>query len=161
MKDNLKKGALASSFSYPLHQATKTTSSFTVTTHIHQEVDTNWLIETSSQAARLGTQRSNVELLCLFTCYNKAKEFEDAGKDGPTNVNAPWIKNINTWGNNNKTLPLQSGYISTYFKKYGFALYQNVASDRLFIGVYHNLGSSLLILYLTYYLGSTRLNLRT
>jgi hypothetical protein len=139
MEDNKNKGSLVSSFSYPVHQATKTTSSFTVSSHINREVDTKWLIDTSSQAARLGTQRSNVELLCLFTCCNKAKEFEDAGTDGPSHGNEEWIKNINTWSNNNKTLALQSGYISTYFKKYGFALYQNVASDRFDIALCNNL----------------------
>ncbi len=136
MKDNKNKGALTSSFSYPVHQATKTTSSFTVSSNINRKVDTKWLVDTSSQAARLGTQRSNVELLCLFTCFNKAKEFEDAGKDGPSDGNMEWIKNINTWADNNKTLALQSGYVCAYFKKYGFALYQNVASDRFDIVLY-------------------------
>ena len=130
MKDNKNKGALVSSFSYPVHQATKTTTSFTVSPYINRDVDTKWLVDTSSQAARLGAQRSNVELLCLFTCYNKAKEFEDAGKDGPSHGNEEWIKNINSWAVNNKTLALQSTYVSASFKKYGFALYQNVASDR-------------------------------
>ncbi len=104
MKDNKNKGALVSSFSYPVHQATKTTSSFTVSPDINREVDTKWLVDTSSQAARLGAQRSNVELLCLFTCFNKAKEFEDAGKDDLSHGNEEWIKNINSWAVNNKTL---------------------------------------------------------
>ena len=161
MKDNKNKGALASSFSYPVHKATKTTSSFTVSADITREVDTTWLVDTSSQAARLGTQRSNVELLCLFTCFNKAKEFEDAGKDGPADGNAEWIKNINAWTGNNKTLALQSGYISAYFKKYGFALYQNVASDRFNIVLYTISIFKLSMISLPYYIGSTRLNLRT
>jgi hypothetical protein len=132
MKDNKKKGALTSSFAYPLHEATKTTSTFSVSSDIHTDVDKKWLMETSSQAASLGTQRSNLELFCLFTCFNKAKELESAGKDGPQDGNMDWIQNINQWAANNTTLAKQSGYVVAYFKKYGFAMYQNVASDRLF-----------------------------
>ena len=135
MKDNKKKGALTSAFAYPLHEATKTTTSFLVSSNIHNAVDTKWLMETSSQAASLCTQRSNLELFCLFTCFNKAKELESAGKDGPQDGNMDWIQNINQWAANNTTLAKQSGYVVAYFKKYGFAMYQNVASDRLFFCV--------------------------
>ena len=136
MRDNKKKGALTSAFAYPLHEATKTTSSFSVSTNIHNAVDTQWCMETSTQAASLGTQRSNVELFCLFTCFNKAKELESAGKDGPLDGNMAWIQRINQWADNNTTLAKQSGYVVAYFKKYGFAMYQNVASDRFLFCLY-------------------------
>jgi len=124
------KGVLASSFSLPVHHATKSTCSFTASSNIHNEVDKQWLIDTSTHASRLVAQRSNVELLCLFTCLNKARDLEERGKDGPNDGNAEWINNIQQWAHNNKTLAQQSGYVCAYFKKYGFALYQNVANDR-------------------------------
>jgi len=133
MMDSTKNGHLSSSFAYPLHQTSKSSASFTASLNILNEVDTRWLIDTSNNAARLVAQRSNVELLCLFTCLNKAKALEIAGKDGPHDGNAEWIQNINQWARINKTLAVQSGYICAYFQKYGFALYHNVANDRFVV----------------------------
>ena len=136
MMDSTKKGLLSSSFAFPLHQASKSSASFTAASNILNEVDTQWLIDTSFNAARLVAQRSNVELLCLFTCLNKAKALELAGKDGPLDGNAEWIGNIQQWARINKTLAKQSTYICAYFKKYGFALYHNVANDKYGFALY-------------------------
>ncbi len=103
------------------------TSSFSVKS---DAVDTQWLIDTSAQARKLIDQRSNVDLQCLFTCLNRAKGLQSAGKDGPSSGNQEWIDNISQWAAKNKTSAALSVAVSGYFQKYGFALYQNVASDR-------------------------------
>lgn len=153
--------ALASSFSFPVHQATKTSSTFMATSVIHNEVNTEWLIETSSHAHRLVAQRSNVELLCLFTCYNKARELQDKGEDGPKHGNDVWIGNILQWATRNKTLAKQSSYVCAFFKKYGFALYQNVADDRSFSSVISSVTFETTCLSLPFTIGSKNLRLRT
>jgi hypothetical protein len=80
-----------SSFTFPVHAASENTSSFTVK---YDAVDTQWLINTRAQARKLIDQRSNVDLLCLFTCLNRAKELQSAGKDGPSSGNQEWIDNL-------------------------------------------------------------------
>ncbi len=142
------KVVLASSFSLSVHHATKSTCSFTASSKIHNEVDKQWLIDTRTHASRLVAQRLNVELLCLFTCLNKARDLEDRGKDCPNDGNAEWIKNIQQWAHNNKTLAQQSGYVCAYFKKYGFPLYQNVANDRSTCELLSFVASLTSILYL-------------
>ena len=97
-----KNDVLVSSFSLPVHRVSKSTASFTAPANIDNGVDKEWLIETSTTAARLGAQRSNVELLCLFTCLNKARELEDKGHDGPQYGNDVWIGNIVQWAGNNR-----------------------------------------------------------
>jgi hypothetical protein len=99
---NTKNDDLASSFSLPVHRVSKSTASFTAPANIYNVVDKQWLIETSTTAARLGAQRSNVELLCLFTCLNKARELEEKGQDGPKYGNDVWIGNIVQWAANNR-----------------------------------------------------------
>ena len=126
MRDHRTKETV-SSFMFPVHAASENTSSFSVKC---DAVDTQWLIDTSAQARKLIDQRSNVDLLCLFTCLNRAKELQTDGKDGPSSGNQGWIDNISQWAAKNKTSAALSVAVKGYFKKYGFALYQNVASDR-------------------------------
>ena len=90
MRDHRTKETV-SSFMFPVHAASENTSSFSVKC---DAVDTQWLIDTSAQARKLIDQRSNVDLLCLFTCLNRAKELQAAGKDGPSSGNQVWIDNI-------------------------------------------------------------------
>jgi hypothetical protein len=149
-----KNDELASSFSLPVHHATTSTSSFTATSNIHNEVNTQWLADTSTHASRLVAQRSNVELLCLFTCLNKAGELQEKGEDGPKDGNDVWITNIQQWANSNKTLALQSSYVCAFFKKYGFALYHNVANDRSFSSLYSSVTYYSSFLSLPFTIGS-------
>ncbi len=98
-----KNDVLVSSFSLPVHRVSKSTASFTAPANIVDNVvDKEWLIATSTTAARLGAQRSNVELLCLFTCLNKARELQEKGHDGPKYGNDVWIGNIDQWAANNR-----------------------------------------------------------
>ena len=90
----------------------------------------------STTAARLGAQRSNVELLCLCTCLNKARELQAKGEDGPQYGNDVWIGHIVQWAVTNKTQALLSAAFCAFLKKYGFALYHNVANDRSFSSLY-------------------------
>jgi hypothetical protein len=132
MRDSMKKvgkGSSVSSFSLRVHAPSKQTSSFTAPSQ-HTAVNTQWLVETSSEASKLTAQRSNVELLCILTCLNKARALQKTGKDGPSDGNADWIANIEQWCSKNTTLAQQSAALCAYFDKYDFSLYQNVSTQR-------------------------------
>ena len=129
---DLMSGKKESAFTFAVNEGVMNHSEFTPPPNIQRNPDRAWLQKTGTMAGQLTAQRSNIELFCLLTCTARAKDLQSDSFEDIADADAKWVSDIELWAKANPTLAHNASALTTYWKKYGFALYQNISSDRCF-----------------------------
>ena len=125
-------GKKESAFSFADNEGVMNHSVFTPPSNIQRNPDRAWLQRTGTMAGQLTAQRSNIELFCLLTCTARAKDLQSDPFGDVADADAKWVSDIELWAKANPTLAANASAMTTYWEKYGFALYHNISCDRSF-----------------------------
>ena len=109
-------------------------SIFTPPANLQSDPGRTWLRKTGTAAGQLSAQRSNIELFCLLTCLSQANALASDAFTDVSEADAEWVADIEIWAKANPTLAKHSQSMPSYWKKYGFALYHNISSERYRFG---------------------------